>query len=90
MFSAAQAEDKGEKSAERFNKAKQRATEMIDKRISALSETKSCIASASDKSSLKACKKAARAKHQEMRSERKERMKERKEKRKNRRKNKDN
>ena len=60
-----------QKRKERFEKAKQMATSNIDKRISALQGTKSCISSASDKESLKKCRESARSKAKAMREENK-------------------
>lgn len=61
---------------EMFQKAKQMAVANIEKRISALQDTKSCISSASDKEALKKCREKAKDRAQSLRKESKERRKE--------------
>lgn len=73
------------KKTENFAKAKSDALANLEKRISHLQETKSCVSSASDRKALKACRMEARKKGEAMRAEMKDKrmkMKEEKMKRK--------
>ncbi len=68
--------DKEARKKEMFEKAKSMATSNIDKRISALQDTKSCISSASDKEALKKCRQKAKENAQALRKESKSRRQE--------------
>lgn len=57
------------KKAENFQKAKTEMLAGLDKRISHLQETKSCVSSASDRKALKACRQDARKKGEALRAE---------------------
>jgi len=64
--------NKDARKKERFAQVKSMAQSNIDKRISALQETKSCISSANDKDSLKSCRQEAKKRHQAIKQEMKQ------------------
>ena len=77
FFSAlALAHDKGKKhshmSEEKFALFKERALENIDKRISQMQNTRSCISNANDRETLKACRKGMKENRKEWKEKRKE------------------
>lgn len=61
--------DMAAKQKERFAKAKSMAEANIDKRISALQQTKSCISGANDKNALRKCRQEAKQRNQALRQE---------------------
>ncbi len=54
---------------EKFDEHKKMILAEMDKRISLLQEERSCMASASDHNSMKACREKAKASHEKMREE---------------------
>lgn len=80
LFAFAHNHEEVEGKAAKFNEMKSRALQNIDKRISEMQAHKSCISSATDRESMKACKKAMKANRKEWRQNKKARKEARKQK----------